>query len=101
MIDAALEPLCDMLGQSTVGTLLGRTLVTNWHDEPWILGSYTNARPGCLKARAALREPWFDRLHYAGEASAPAGWQATVAGAYLAGRAAARSVIQRLETKGC
>ena len=47
-------------------------------------------------ARAALRQPWSERVHYAGEAAAADGWHGTVAGAYLSGRAAARAMIAEI-----
>ena len=95
VIDAAIEPLAARLGQHTVERLFGRRLATNWDTQPWIRGSYSNGLPGCGNARARLREPWHERLVYAGEANAPDGWQATVAGAYLAGRNAALSIAAR------
>ena len=92
--DAVSAPLVEMLGSAVRERIRG-CLFTDWHDDPWALGSYAVARPGRAAARAALREPWSERVHYAGEAAAADGWHGTVAGAYLSGRAAARAVLAR------
>lgn len=87
----ATDQLVALCGSSARGAVRGGT-VSRWRGIRSIAGSYTGARPGRLAARAVLREPWSARLHYAGEACAPPGWQATVAGAWLAGRAVARRI---------
>ena len=74
--------------------------LADWAADPWALGSYAVARPGGATARAALREPWSERVHYAGEAAAQDGWHGTVAGAYLSGRAAARAVLSARNCRG-
>lgn len=85
----ATDQLVALCGSAARAAVRGGT-VSRWRGTRWIAGSYTGARPGRLAARAVLRGPWSERLHYAGEACAPPGWQATVAGAWLAGRAVAR-----------
>ncbi len=67
-----------------------------WHCDPWARGAYTCARPGRHRDRRLLEIPAFDRLFYAGEANAPGGWHATVAGAWLAGRRAAFEIATRI-----
>jgi monoamine oxidase len=68
-------------------------LVADWRADPFARGSYSVARPGMAHAQATLHEPFSERVRYAGEAAADDGWQATVAGAYLSGRAAARATL--------
>jgi monoamine oxidase len=87
----ASEQLAALCGADARRAVRGGT-VSRWRAIPWIAGSYTGARPGRLAARAVLRAPWSARVHYAGEATAPPGWQATVAGAWLAGRATAQRI---------
>jgi monoamine oxidase len=65
----------------------------DWRRDPWPLGSYALARPGAAGARAALCQPFSERVRYAGEVAAADGWHGTVAGAHLSGRAAARAVL--------
>ena len=85
-----------MLGVEARGVL--RPAATHlWGRDPLALGSYSVARPGGLWARSALRAPIFERLWLAGEATAHGGRQATVAGAWQAGEAAAARVVSRFE----
>lgn len=93
-IALATDQLVALCGSAARATVTGGT-VSRWRGTRSIAGSYTGARPGRLAARAVLREPWSARLHYAGEATAPPGWQATVAGAWLAGRAVAQRIAAR------
>ncbi|HET6521726.1 MAG TPA: FAD-dependent oxidoreductase [Geminicoccaceae bacterium] len=90
-----LEPLLAIFG-----TALRRRLVasvhTRWGADPWARGAYAAARPGCAGRRALLSRPVHDRIWFAGEACAADGWAATVAGAFLTGRDAARRVARRL-----
>lgn len=93
--NAVTAPLVEMLGTG-VRAQIGNCLVSDWHRDRWAQGSYAVARPGMAGTRAALRVPWSERLRYAGEAAAGDGWHATVAGAYLSGRDAARAVVDDL-----
>ena len=81
---------------SAVARRLRRTVHSRWSTDYWALGAYSYATPGGEAARGVLRRPIFGRLYLAGEASAPPGWQATAAGAYLAGRRAACAISQLL-----
>lgn len=92
--EAMLEPLRHLLGAAVVARTIGPSAATRWGGDPWSFGSYAIARPGGSAAREKLGLPIHDRLHLAGEANAPAGWQATVAGAWLAGRAAVRRIAE-------
>ncbi len=84
------------LNRKLDGAFAPGALMTAWGTDPLHLGAYAYARPGHLAARAALSRELWDRLHYAGEATAPDGLCGTVAGAYRAGVAAAESVKQSL-----
>ena len=84
--------LAAMLGDGAAIRIVACT-AADWRRDPWALGSYAIARPGGAAARAALRAPFAERVHYAGEAAAADGWHGTVAGAYLSGRAAARAAL--------
>ncbi|MBT6204770.1 MAG: NAD(P)-binding protein [Rhodospirillaceae bacterium] len=70
--DVAVDLLCDALALG-IGTdvrdRITATLCTRWGSDPWSLGSYAAAEPGSAWARAALQEPWDDRVFLAGEAT--------------------------------
>jgi monoamine oxidase len=87
----ALGPLLEIFGTDLKSRLRG-VRQTRWGIDPFALGSYAVARPGC----AALARPLADRLLFAGEACAGDGWAATVAGAHLSGRRAARAALALL-----
>ena len=54
---------------------------------------------GSLAARAALARPVDDRLYFAGEAATTSEWVATLAGAFIAGEAAAHAVLKAAHDK--
>lgn len=95
LIEATLARFADLFG-ARARARVRAVAVHHWSADPWARGGYTYARPGRRSLRARLREPGFGRLFYAGEASAPGGWHATVGGAHLAGRAAAKAVFDLL-----
>jgi len=67
-------------------------LVTRWASDPFALGSYSFVGVGASNDdRRALGAPVDDRLFFAGEATSAA-YAATVHGAYLSGRRAAREL---------
>lgn len=87
--EAVLAPLVRLLGAATVERSFGAARATRWGLDPLALGSYAIARPGIAPdTRARLAAPIFERLYLAGEGTAPDGWHNTVAGAWLAGKAA-------------
>lgn len=94
-IEAALEALGRVFG-SDVKTSFQGGLASEWGHDPWARGTYSIAKPGHAAARRTLDEPIHGRVHLAGESNAPDGWQGTVSGAYLAGRAATRRVAKSL-----
>jgi monoamine oxidase len=91
----ALEPLLEIFG-SSLKSRLRAVRQTRWGIDPFALGSYAVARPGCAAMRAVLARPLADRLLFAGEACAGEGWAATVAGTHLSGRRAAREALALL-----
>jgi monoamine oxidase len=72
-----------------------RSIVTAWHGDPWIKGSYSAALPGQAHQRAELAKPIDDRLFFAGEACSTE-FQATAHGAYITGVAAAEGIARSL-----
>ena len=66
--------------------------VHGWQSDPFALGSYSYASPGCADCRATLAEPVDDRLFFAGEACSRHDFS-TAHGGYLTGVAAAERVI--------
>lgn len=91
----ALEALLEIFGSSLKSRLRG-VRQTGWGIDPFAMGSYAVARPGGAAMRAVLARPLADRLLFAGEACAADGWAATVAGAHLSGRRAAREALALL-----
>ncbi len=82
--------LCALWGARADAALRPRAVVTRWASDPFALGSYAYARPGCVGARAVLGAPLAGgRLVFAGEAVRTDGLAGTVGGAYLAGEDAA------------
>jgi monoamine oxidase len=67
-------------------------LTSNWLNDPWTLGSYSNATVGHVAARQQLAVPVGDQVFFAGEALSIEHFQ-TVYGAYLSGIAAADQVL--------
>ncbi|NII59218.1 FAD-dependent oxidoreductase [Sphingomonas aerolata] len=65
---------------------------TRWRHVPWIGGSYSHARIGCVGQRAVLAEPVDGRIFFAGEACHREDFS-TAHGAYETGVAAARAII--------
>jgi monoamine oxidase len=92
MKEFAFETLRAMFGADV---LLGVEAIatTAWRSDPFHLGAYSAARPGCGNQRTALARPIDRRLFFAGEAcSIP--YFSTVHGAYLSGLAAAEAVAR-------
>lgn len=89
MADFALSRLKKVFGEEIKPV---KATVTRWDMDPWARGSYSCAAPGYQAAREKLRQR-VGPLHFAGEA-AHSQWAATVAGAYLTGREAAREIAQ-------
>lgn len=93
--DFALAPLRRLFGHR-VDRHLAAVRQTRWGVDPWSLGSYSVARPGAADCRLAFQRPHAKHVHFAGEAAAPDGWPATVAGAFMSGRKAAKRILDDL-----
>jgi monoamine oxidase len=88
----AIEELSELFGASVRRTV--RPLAeTAWASEPYALGSYSHALPGCAGARDVLRRPVEDRLFFGGEAVSATAFS-TAHGAYESGIAAAEAVLR-------
>lgn len=92
--DLAKERLGKMFG-SEVPKHVTRHIVTAWHGDPWIRGSYSAALPGQGHQRAELARPIDDRLFFGGEATSVDS-HATAHGAYKSSMRAAREVAASL-----
>jgi len=68
----------------------------DWHVDPFSLGAYTYVPAGALPAQESLGRPVDDTLFFAGEATAPGGWNATVDGALHSGQRAAKEILSSL-----
>ena len=69
-------------------------MVTGWGTDPFSLGAYAYARPGCADGRGVLAQPLAGgALAFAGEACRVDGLAGTVAGAWLSGRDAAEALL--------
>jgi monoamine oxidase len=90
----ALDWLGDLFG-ADLRKAVKRTAVTQWNNEPWVLGAVSAAAPGGQPARRTLMEPVRDRLWFAGEAVHETSW-GTVAGAWESGERAADAALRRL-----
>jgi len=90
-------------GKQVLGEALGndalkhvkRSIVTAWHGDPWVKGSYSAALPGQAHQRRELAKPVDDRLFFAGEACSRE-FMATAHGAYITGVAAAQAIAHSL-----
>lgn len=88
-IDFILTKLRHVAGNQAVPEPM-RRIVSAWDGDAWIKGSYSCARPGAHHRREMLRAPLDDRVFFAGEATSSK-YFASVHGAYLSGRDAARA----------
>lgn len=68
---------------------------TRWGADPWALGAYSHALPGCAQARRALAEPVNGRLFFAGEATSLRSFS-TAHGAWESGLRAADEALAAL-----
>ncbi len=89
-VDAARTEITAALGRD-IGARLTPIVATTWAREPYSLGSYSHALPGCADARARLAVPVDGRLLFAGEATSKH-FFSTAHGAYEEGARAARQV---------
>lgn len=94
-LGAALETLRLELNRPDIQPV--KMHLVNWPADPFALGGYSVVAPGAPGARAQLAQPVESTLFWAGEATARNAWGASVHGAYVSGRRAAREILDRLE----
>ncbi|MCW8140921.1 MAG: FAD-dependent oxidoreductase, partial [Planctomycetota bacterium] len=85
------EKLARIFGEQ-VRPAARRAELTTWNTDPLTRGAFSAAAPGHFEAREAAGRPVGNRIFFAGEATAPPLWVATIAGAYLSGERAASEV---------
>jgi len=90
----ATDQLAAIFGSDIRGTL-SPLAETAWAADPWALGSYSHALPGCAGDRARLAAPVSDRLFFAGEAT-HATFFSTAHGAWESGVRAAEEALSAL-----
>ena len=90
----AKEELAGLLG-SAFPSRLTTLAASSWATDPFAMGSYSYAKPGCADVRAALSAPVGDRLFFAGEACSRARYS-TAHGAYETGQEAAERALAAL-----
>jgi monoamine oxidase len=90
----AIDELAGILG-SDIRARLAPLTASAWGRETWSRGSYSHAAPGGAWARAALAEPFNDRILFAGEACSPHAFS-TAHGAAESGIAAADRALKWL-----
>jgi monoamine oxidase len=91
LITFAREELIRMFGGDILDEL-GPAIATSWGQDPFTLGSYSAAKPGCADSRALLATPVSARLQFAGEACS-AHHYGTLHGAWFSGTRAAERAI--------
>jgi monoamine oxidase len=69
--------------------------MTQWDSNPWMMGSFSSARPGYADGRKDIEKPVGQTLYFAGEAGDSV-WAGCVPGSYLSGQRAARRIMERL-----
>ncbi|QXQ06111.1 FAD-dependent oxidoreductase [Sphingosinicellaceae bacterium] len=92
--DAMIGELTGLLG-SNWRDRLRPLAISRWHDEPYIGGAWSYARPGRRGARFHLAVPVADRIFFAGEATHPVDI-GTAHGAHATGVRAADEVLASL-----
>ena len=89
-VDFALGKVVKMVGSDAKNRFVKGTL-SQWANDPLVMGAYAAPRPGRAEARIELARQLGDRLFFAGEAVAGA-YVATCGGAYFSGQNTARDV---------
>jgi monoamine oxidase len=95
-LGTAVASLARMLGvaRAAVEAELEEWYHHDWTADPCSRGAYSYGPVGALDAQAELRRPVEEILYFAGEATAPGGWNGTVDGAIESGRRAAREILE-------
>jgi monoamine oxidase len=99
VLDRGLDSLASALAMSRqrVDRHFVRWYHHDWGRDPYALGAYTYVRPGGIGAPELLAAPLEKTLYFCGEATAPAGHNATLDGALESGRRAAREILEAPE----
>jgi len=93
--DFCMEALRSGFGND-VGKYIKKTSETAWNGNPNTFGAYSYALPGRTSARETLAKTVDERLYFAGEATMPNEF-ATVHGAYLSGKQAAKRLLTTID----
>lgn len=95
LFDRALDSLAPALGvtRHRVDAHFVRGHTHDWSADPFARGAYTFVKPGGVEAIRALATPVAGTLFFAGEGTAPNGYNATMEGAFQSGRRAAREIL--------
>jgi monoamine oxidase len=96
VINTTLESLAGMFGlePDQVRHFVASAQFHDWRKDPFSRGAYTYIPPGARDAQKALGRSIKRTLFFAGEATAPEGFQGTVHGAIASGLRAAREVLR-------
>jgi monoamine oxidase len=94
-IEFAKDKLRECFGDA-VDAELDQATVTRWGSNPFTLGAYSAASPGCTQQREELARPVDDKLFFCGEAATVPELNGSVAGAYQSGKRAAEEVLVSL-----
>ena len=92
-LEAGLTSLRRELARPELDALDARLI--DWPSDPYARGGYSFVLPGHHGARALLAEPT-PPLYWAGEATEPESRAATVHGAFVSGRRAAKEILTGL-----
>ncbi len=96
-LEAGLTSLRRELARPELDALDARLI--DWPSDPYARGGYSFVLPGHHGARALLAEPT-PPLYWAGEATEPESRAATVHGAFVSGRRAAKEILTGLGSGG-
>jgi monoamine oxidase len=91
-LDFATGWLAELYG-ADVKKAIGRTAVTRWNAEPWVMGAFSSAAVGAQGSRKILMETIHGRVFLAGEAVHETLW-GTVGGAWESGERAADAALK-------
>ena len=91
-IDAAMDSLSQVFGRDA-RHFVASAQFHNWRIDPFAYGAYSYVPVGGLNAHKVLAQAVDRTLFFAGEATAPPGFQGTVHGAVESGLRAAREVL--------
>jgi monoamine oxidase len=98
IIADAVTALAQIIGvkRERLEGLLEQAHYHDWYSDPFARGAYSYAPANALLARNRLAEPVEGTLFFAGEASEIDGHSATVHGAIMSGKRAARQLVDSL-----